>query len=317
MRGRRWAAVILGIATLSLSGCAPDRQGAAEAIDAAVAQLPGVGSSTFNYESGWPKGDERFALTAVMRDNATPDQAAAVGETLSERLTESGLATSDVTLEVKYRVQDRMNNIPLSSIAMFAVDPAGRPAMADGLHEWLAIAQSPGVQSVRLNRPGNAVDITIATDATDSGLAALVAAHPDARGAEWIVVGGSITETSIYAAGHPEAYRVKGTIPDATLRDTWTRIVGEVGATGQITAETDMSRTDVRTTVDLNFPTSRDNEQGIAQAWLAIPLMEKLPQPARVDFDGATFMLGGCSAAEPDRTSPPLETELRQKYEKC
>lgn len=312
----RWrGAGALGIALAVTGGsaaCAPGRERAAESIDAAIAAMPGVASSTSEYDSGWPRGNERFGLTAVLRDNATPDQARALGKAFADRVN-TDLAGLDAEFEVKYRVVDRVNGVPLTSAAGFD-NPDGA---AERLQEWLAVAQSPGVQSTRFSGRDGTVAVTVEQSATDTDLQNLVAAHPGLDQAEWVVVGGSPAETSIYSDTFPEVYRVRGRIPDASLREVWTRIVAEVGGTGQITAETDMARKDIPTTVELNFPTSRDNEQGIAQAWMALPLLAKLPQPSRVDFDGAVFIIGGCSPREPNRNAEPLEAELRQKYEKC
>ena len=50
---------------------------------------------------------------------------------------------------------------------------------------------------------------------------------------------------------------------------------------------------------------------------MVLPLLEKLPSPVKVDFDGAVFVIGGCSEPGPGHTSSDLEAELRGKYEKC
>lgn len=307
--GRTLVAVAV---TAMLAGCSPGRGGTAESIAAAVAQLPGVASSTFDYESGWPRGDEHFTLTAVLRDNATPDQAYALGKTFSDRVKAQDFTGFERTLVVKYRVTDRMNDVPLSTVATFT-DP---DAVAESLRGWLAVAQSPGIQSVTYTQSDQAMDITVAPDATDAALRELARAQPDVDRAEWLVVGGSLTETSPFAADHPEVYRVRGRIPDAALRDLWVRIVAEVGAAGVIAASTDSAR-DIPTAVDLNFPTARDREQNLAQAWMVLPLLQKLPLPATVNFDGAVFVMGGCSDPDPSRNVSPTEVELRRKYETC
>ena len=110
---------------------------------------------------------------------------------------------------------------------------------------------------------------------------------------------------------------MRGLVPDAALRDLWNRIVAEVGSAGEVSAQTDMSHRETPTTVDVNFLTSRDREQNLAQAWMVLPLLEKLPQQAKVDFGGALFVIGGCTPADAGRNPIPLEVELRQKFEKC
>jgi hypothetical protein len=232
-------------------------------------------------------------------------------------VTAKGFAGSGVTLEVKYRVIDRMNQVPLTSAATISLDQSDRDGVPAALREWLGIAQSPGVHSVRLSRPEGTVEITVDPNAKDVELAALVRDHPDLDHAQWVVTGGSLTQTSPFEVDYPEVYRVRGMVPDAALRDLWNRIVGEVGAAGGVNADTDLSHRETPTTVGVNFVTSRDREQNLAQAWMVLPLLAKLPQPAKVDFGGALFTIGGCTPAEPGRNPIPLEVELRQKYEKC
>lgn len=309
---------LLCLALLPVGGCAPNREGAAQSIDAAVLALPGVASSYFEYDSGWPKGDERFDLTAVLRENATPDQAQALGATFADMVAAKDFSAFDVTLEVKYRVADRMNNVPMTSSAVVSLDHGNGAGLPAALQEWLSIAQSPGVQSVRMTRAEEgAVEVTVEQSAADGALQSLVRAHPVLDRAQWVVTGGNLTQTDPFAADYPGVYRVKGMIPDAALRDLWGKVVAEVGAAGGVNAETDMSRNDIPTTVTVNFLTSRDREQNLAQAWMVIPLLQKLPQPARVDFDGALFTIGGCTPGEAGTSTLTLEAELRQKFEKC
>ena len=308
---------MLCLAVLPIAGCAPDRKGAAQSIDDAIAQLPGVASADIDYDSGWPKGNERFNLTAVLREDATPEQAQAVGTTFADMVTANDFSAFDVTLEVKYRVVDRMNQVPLTSAATVSLDHGTSQGLPGALKEWLGIAQSPGIQSVRMNRPEEAVEITVDPKAKDGDLQALATTYPDVARAQWAVTGGSLSETSPFAEDYPEVYRVQGMIPDAALRDLWTQIVAEVGAAGEVSAHTDMSHKDVPTTVDVNFLTSRSREQNLAQAWMVLPLLQKLPQKATVDFDGALFVIGGCTPGEAGRSTLPLEVELRQKFEKC
>lgn len=324
MRGRLSTAAVLGAAALSLAACAPNREGAAESIDAAVAALPGVASSQFDYDSGWPTGDERFNLTAVLKDNATPDEAQALGATFSDMVAAKGFSVSDVVLEVRYRVVDRMNNVPMTSSATVSLENGNGVGLPAALDEWLGIAQSPGVQSFRLIRADGegadgegAVELTVDQDAKDGDLQALTKAHPVLDRARWVVTGGSLTQTDPFAPDYPGVYQVKGMIPDTALRELWSRIVAEVGAAGGANAETDMSLRDIPTTVNVNFLTSRDREQNLAQAWMVLPLLQKLPQPAKVDFDGALFTIGGCTTGQAGRSTLPLEVELRQKFEKC
>lgn len=308
---------MLCLAVLPIAGCAPNRTGAAKSIEDAIAHLPGVASSEFDYDSGWPKGDERFTLTVVLHDNATPDQAQELGKTFADSVVAEHLSGADTTLEVKYRVVDRMNQVPLTSSATIGLDHGNGDGLPAALKEWLAIAQSPGVHSVRLNRPDGTVEITVDQSAKDGDLSALAKTYPDLDRAQWILTGGNLTQTKPFAEDYPEVYRVAGMIPDAALRELWKQIVAEVGASGEVSAQTDMSHKDIPTTVTVNFPTSRDREQDLAQAWMVLPLLQKLPQQAKVDFDGALFVIGGCTPGEAGRSTLPLEIELRQKFEKC
>jgi hypothetical protein len=312
-----YLAAILCLLMLPVAGCAPNRKGAAQSIDDAIAKLPGVASADFDYDSGWPKGDERFTLTAVLHDNATPDQAQAVGKTFADMVKANDFSAFDVALEVKYRVIERLNQVPLTSAATFSIDHGDAGGVPAALKEWLGIAQSPGVQSVRLIRPEGSLEITVAQDVKDGDLQALAKTYPDLDRAQWAVTGGSFTETEPFAEDFPEVYRVQGMIPDAALRDLWRQIVAEVGAAGEVSAQTDMSHKDVPTTVNVNFLTSRGREQNLAQAWMVLPLLQKLPQQAKVDFDGALFVIGGCLPGEAGRRTMPLEVELRKKFEKC
>ncbi len=310
-------AAMLCLALLPVAGCAPSRKGAAQSINDAVAQLPGVASADFDYGSGWPKGDERFDLTAVLRDDATPEQAQELGKTFADSIAQKDFSADDVALEVKYRVVDRMNRVPSTSSAAISLDHGNGAGVPAALKEWLGIAQSPGVQSVRLNRPEGAVEITVDQNAKDGDLAALAKTYPDLDHAQWILTGGNLMQTKPFAEDYPEVYRIAGMVPDVALRDLWKKIVAEVGAAGEVSAETDMSRRETPTTVDVNFVTSRDREKNLAQAWMVLPLLEKLPQRAKVDFDGALFTIGGCTPADAGRNPDRLEVELRQKYEKC
>lgn len=312
-----WLAGLLCLAVLPSAGCAPNRGGAAQSIDDAIAAMPGVASAEFDYESGWPKGDERFNLTAVLHDNATPDQAQALGKTFADMVKAKDFSSFAVILDVKYRVVDRMNQVPMTSAATVGVDHGNGDGLPAALKEWLSIAQSPAVQSVRLSRPEGKVEITVDEDAKDGDLQTLAKTYPDLDRAQWVLTGGSLSETSPFAADYPEVYRVQGMIPDAALRDLWRQIVAEVGAAGEVSAHTDLSRKDIPTTVAVNFPTSRDREQNLAQAWMVLPLLQKLPQQAEVDFGGAMFTIGGCTPADAGGNTLALEIELRQKYEKC
>lgn len=317
MRGRRWTAAVVGSVAAVLTACAPNRGGAAQSIDDAIAKLPGVASSEYEYDSGWPKGDERFALTAVLHANATPGQAEALGKTFADMVKAQDFSAFDVALEVKYRVIDRMNRVPMTSAATAGLDHGKDDGLPAALKEWLGIAQSPGVQSVRLNRPEGTVEITVDQNARDGDLQALAKTFPDLDRAQWVLTGGNLMQTAPFAEDYPEAYWFTGMTPDAALRDLWKQIVAEVGAAGEVSAETDMSHKDIPTTVVVNFPTSRDREQNLAQAWMVLPLLQKLPQPAKVDFAGALFTIGGCSPGEAGRSTLPLEIELREKFEKC
>ncbi len=312
-------AALLCCVVLPVSGCSPNRKGAAESIDAAIAQLPGVASADFEYDAGWPKGDERFNLTAVLKENATPAQAQALGQTFADMVAAKDFSAFDVILEVRYRVVDRMNNVPMTSSATVGLDHGDGAGLPAALADWLSIAQSPGVQSFRMSKADGdgAVEITVDPNAKDADLQALAKSRPALDRAEWVVTGGNLTQTDPFAEDYPGVYRVKGMIPDAALRQLWGQIVAEVGAAGGVNGETDMSRKDIPTNVEVNFLTSRNREQNLAQAWMVLPLLQKLPQQAKVDFAGALFVIGGCLQGEEAKSTLPLEVELRQKFEKC
>jgi hypothetical protein len=311
-------AVVAVLAMMVLAGCVSSRERAADSITDAITPMPGVASAEMEYDAGWRRGDQQFGLTAVLHNDATPAQARAVGEKFTDLVEAADFSAFEVDLAVKYRVIDIMNQVPLTSSARFTVGGTNPPA-ADGLREWLEIAQSPGVQSVRLNPP-EPVGITIDPVATDRDLQALLKAHPDLNSATWTVVGGSPREVSRNAPDYPEVYQVIGMLPDAGLRSLWGQIVAEVGAAGGVSAKTDVAQKDLAappTVVDVNFPTSRDREQNLAQAWMVLPLLAKLPLPAKVDFDGAVFVIGGCSSPASRNSSSGTEAELRRKSEKC
>ncbi len=288
--------------------------------------MPGVISSTISYDNTWWGAARNVRLTAVLANAATPDQAEAIGKAFTES---AGPTDFDVDLTVDYRVVDR-ERPPLTSTANFHFAGPDRPtvqSIAGALREWLTVAQSPGVQSVGFDQPAadgpagsRAVRITVARGAKDAELQALVRDHPDLATATWTVVGGSLTEGSPLAADYPEVYTITGIVPDERLRELWRRIVSSLGETGVAAADTDMSRVASKlppTNVVVNFPSSRNREQSVATAWLMLPLLQGLPQPAKVDFNGDIFTMGGCSGADDSSSGSARQAELRTKFERC
>lgn len=87
-----------------------------------------------------------------------------------------------------------------ASSAAISLDQGNGPGLPAALKEWPSIAQSPGVQSARLNRPEGTVEITVDQDAKDGDLAALAKTYPDLDHAQWILAGGNLMQTKPFAA---------------------------------------------------------------------------------------------------------------------
>lgn len=317
-------AAALALTATVIAGCSG--QGSAQTLGRSIEQMPGVISSTVSYDTTWWGAARDVRLTTVLANTATAEQAGAVGKAFTES---AGSADLDVDLTVDYRVVDR-DRPPLTSTANFRFAGPDRPTVqtvTDALREWLTIAQSPGVQSVGFDQPrpggpagSRAVRITVERGAKDDELQALVRDHPDLATATWTVVGGSLTSASPLAADYPEVYTVTGMVPDERLRELWRRIVSSLGETGIAAADTDMSRVASKlppTNVVVNFPSSRNREQSVATAWLMLPLLQGLPQPARIDFNGDIFTMGGCSGADDSSSGSKRQAELRTKFERC
>lgn len=314
-------AALLGCLTLGAAGCG--RPDAVDEIDAAVRQLPGVAATESDYESSW-NGGTRFALTAVLKADAVAQQAGAVGQTFTDLVNRKGFTDSDVTLEVDYPVNAK-------SAARFAFGEQYRPApqaVSEALREWLEIARSPGVAAANLVEPqsdspeSRDLGITVDQAAKDSDLRTLVRDHPDLSTATWILVGRIVDrEDAPTRADFQEKYEVLGMLPDEQLREQWNQIVNRLGGAGTVTARSDLTRGDrssPATDVTVNFPNSHhDSAENLAQARLMFPLLKGLPLPARVEFGGDVFTVGGCSAPDPHHRSTKLEAELRQEYERC
>ncbi|WP_313675994.1 hypothetical protein [Mycolicibacterium sp.] len=325
VRSVYWAAALTLTATV-LAGCSG--QGSVQTLGRSIEQMPGVISSTVSYDTTWWGAARNVRLTTVLANAATADQAEAIGKAFAESAG-SDLADVDVDLTVDYRVVER-ERPPLTSTANFHFAGPDRPTVqgvTEALREWLTVAKSSGVQSVGFEQPAaggpagsRAVRITVARGAKDTELQALVRDHPDLATATWTVVGGSLTEASPLAADYPEVYTVTGMVPDERLRELWRRIVSSLGENGIAAADTDMSRVASKlppTNVVVNFPSSRNREQSVATAWLMLPLLQGLPQPARVDFNGDLFTMGGCSGADDSSSGSARQAELRTKFERC
>lgn len=310
------------IALGMITGCSTNR--AAESLNSTITGLPGVATSTTTYDPAWWKNEHPLGLSVVLERNASPEQAQALGRTLTELMNGKDFADSTaITLAVDYRVIDGAGSVPVTSTARFAFGPGDRPTtLPETLREWLTVAQAPGVQSAGVNQPLSEDDsefrVTVDNAATDDDLQALVRNHPELESATWAVVAGSPTQASVHAEDHPEVYRLTGMVPDAKLRERWSEIVAKLGGAGEVVARTDMGRNDgPPTTVNVNFPTSLNREQSVAQTWMMLPLLEGLPQPAKVNVHGDMFTMGGCSGADAPSARSDFEKELRQKFERC
>lgn len=293
-----------------------------------MTQLPGVASSTVGYDPAWWKSEHPLDVAVVLDHNATPEQAHAIGSRFDELVHTKDFADSEIDLVVQYHVVDGAGNLPVTSSARFDYPPGQWPTtLPDALREWLTIAQSPGVQSAGVTQPaadgspaGNAFRVTVDKSAKDEDLQALVRNHPHLNGAAWVLVAGTYTRGSVHEPDHPEVYQLIGMIPDQRLRELWSRIVAELGAAGEVAARTDLSgnaATRPPTTVNVNFPSATKREEDLAQGWMTLTLLEGLPKPAKVDFNGDIFILGGCSAPDAPSTHSDLEKELRHKFERC
>lgn len=314
-------ATVLVLAAALLAGCSNSQ--VAQTLNSRIEQQPGVASSTTSYDPAWWKNDHPLDLTVVLDRNATPEQAAALGSTMTELLSGKDFTDCVITLAVDYRVIDGAGSLPVTSTARWAFGPGDRPTtLSESLREWLTVAQSPGVQSAGVSQPPSDVDsafrVTVDNAANDPDLQALVRNHPELEAATWVVIAGTPTQASVHAEDHPEVYRLTGMVPDAKLRERWSEIVAKLGGAGEVAARTDLARKDgPPTRVDVNFPTSLNREQSLAQAWMMLPLLAGLPQPAKVNFNGDMFTMGGCSGPDAQSTRSDLEKELRAKFERC
>lgn len=314
-------ATVLALGGAVINGCSNDR--VAASLNSTITQMPGVASATATYDPAWWKNEHPVDIAVVLDRGATPEQAQALGRTLTELVNRKDFTDSDVTLAVDYRVIDGAGSVPVGSGAHFTFEPGDRPTtLPDSLREWLTVAQSPGVQSAGMSHPPAEGDsefrVTVDNAADDGDLQNLIDNHPDLKSATWVVVAGTPTQASVHAEDHPEVYELTGMVPDAKLRERWSEIVAQLGGAGEVVARTDLARQDgPPTTVDVNFPTSLNREQSVAQAWMMLPLLEGLPQPVKVNFNGDMFVMGGCSGEDAQSTRSDLEKELRQKFERC
>ncbi|MFM9032948.1 MAG: hypothetical protein ACKOQ4_01410 [Mycobacterium sp.] len=302
------------LACATLVGCGDPA--AAGAVTEAIRALPGVESALPRYESGWD-GASRFGLTAVLDQTAVPEQAGAVGRSFTELVNQKGLADSDVSLDVEYLATIE------KSTATVSFDDHPDPLLISGLlRDWLGVARSAGVAGVDLvepesgSAPSRLFRVTVGPAATDGDLRTLVQNHPDLQSAVWVLVG-LVDPFDSSPGERDETYEVTGMIPGARLRERWNQIVGKLGAAGTVHASTDTAMSPP-TNVTVNIPTSYgDRAVAQAQAWMMFPLLEGLPLPARVEYGGDIFTVGGCTPPDPRHARSELEAELRRKFERC
>lgn len=297
----RFAALAV-LCAVTLAACGTGRQ-EAQSIATAIRQLPGVASAESDYQSGWT-GASRLALTVVLDPTATPPQGAELGRTVTELLDRNGFTGAHATLTVDYPAT------VAKSSARFSFD--GPPsAVSDALGEWLDIARSAGVASVNWV---DGLQVTVGPAATDGDLRGIAQKRPNVT---WILIGLVDPLDSASRADLHETYEVRGMVPDQKLRDRWNQIVAELGAVGQVNARSQVGA-NPPTDVTVNIPTAYgDRSQSLAQAWMTFPLLQGLPLPARVEFGGDVFTIGGCTPVDPAHAASNLEAELRQKFERC
>lgn len=317
-----------GAAVTSCGGF-PNREGAATAVAAAVRALPGVTDTDVTYQNDFT-GGAGFYLQVTLADNATPSQAADAGRTFVDRVQAADFARYDVQLRVKYRnVDDLMIRAPRGAHARIryrfddnaTVSPSATE-VADSLRRWLTIAQYPIVSAVRLNRPPSEVRtsevqsfaVALRPAADERSVTALVDAQPELRQATWEIVAG--TDTA------PQIYTVRGQVPDQPRRRQWQRIVDTLGAGGSAEARTDtvdlrdgVAPTQVRITVASQAENPSDLVRAVA-AQLP-PLGLPLSATFVVDRELLTVTLGGCDPADQSQPPTALQTELRQRYQRC
>ncbi|WP_445169500.1 hypothetical protein ACTXG7_09350 [Mycolicibacterium sp. Dal123E01] len=321
---------LLMVWAIAIAGCGfPDRRGAAESIGADIRALPGVKTADVHYDTSFD-GGAHFHLHVTLAEGVTDAQAAAVGRTFVDKMRAADFASFDVALKVSYReVDDLSIRTPIGARAEFSYtftnSTDGGPSSsdaADSMTLTLQIMQSPAVRAMWLTAPAylgpansRRITVALAPSAHDPDIAALMNGHPELRTATWQIVVGPPTG--------PEIYRVRGPFPDAQRRALWQRIVDTVGAAGSVDADTDtLDQQAVHSSVQVNVSGGPDNPRQIDQVVRAVtPLLPDLGLPLHVRFIGNTddveFTLGGCESPRPGHTPSPLETELRQRFQRC
>ena len=289
--------------TAVVAGCGDARQ--ADSIGAAIRQLPGVASAESDYHWSW-NGHSRFGLTVLLDPMAGPEQGAAVGRTFTDLVDKNGFDNSEVRLTVEYPA-----TISTSTAEFSFDDRPSAEAVSDSLRDWLDIARSAGVAAVDWR---DGLRVTVGPVAKDTDLKAIAADHPEVT---WLLIGLVDPLDSASRADLRETYEVTGMVPDQRLRDRWNEIVAELGDVGHVAARTGAAATPP-TEVTINIPTTSGNpRQSLAQAWMTFPLIDGLPLPARVQYGGDIFTVGGCTPPDAQHGSSELEAELRAKFERC
>jgi hypothetical protein len=336
------AAIAITVAVIALGACGfPDRREAADAIGDAVRRLPGVADERVRYDTSFD-GGAHVSLDVTMTDQATADQAAAVGRTVVDGIHAGGFEQFEVTLDVTGQRDAKTNDRLTHSHAGFTfpargADDPSTDEVAGDLALWAQLAASPALTAVQIQRSsaaavdGRGVAVAVRPDAADADLAALTAAHPEVATARWLVE---------YAAPNPvdsprTFARIGGGFPDTRLRDVWARIVELVGPRGAATIDAvappapGPPHTEAELSIDVwdadggPIPDEVKAQRFGGAARSVLQLLAKLgPTPVAVHLTAdpaqdARVVVGGCSPPAPSGAPTSLEVELRRTFERC
>jgi len=342
---RRWLSLIIATAVvaLSLTGCGfPNRRGAADAIDKAIRTMPGVANTDIRYDTSFD-GGAYFSMTVTLTAQTSNDQGAAVARAFFEQVIAADFTSFHVQLELHYQ---RPGATPADSVLNFSYDfvqgVRGGPspdAVAETATWWFDVAHSPGVMSAAVTLPldgidahdGSYVGVTIPVDADDAVLTDLIHRHPQLNSARWNVVAPSRPYPF-----PPRSYTSTGRFLDHHSRLTWARIVDQLQPDDVAKASTQIPPDNGQppTTVDIGWGlvSGRDGDfervaRGVAALLTELPgpvlfqLTTRVMDPVTNDVvdRNLAITVGGCTATDPNRLTPPLplENELRHLYERC
>lgn len=337
------AVVVVAALAVSLGGCGfPDRRDAAESIGQTIRAMAGVAGADVQYDTSFD-GGAHFYLTATLNPTASKEQAAAVGRTFVDRLAKANFAHFDVTFELIYR-RAGAPDMPGSSYVKTSstlrtaysfddpavVKPDRSPdAVAEAATWWLDTARSPAVEIVSAELPlqdrytgvtGPKLHVQLPVDADDAVLNDLIAAHPQLNSAAWDV---SLPGRDAYSP--MKTYSTVGLFLDHRLRQSWQSIIACLLPIDPAETSTQLppkpGRPPTEATITLTFDNDRhDDFDHVARR--VTPLLAQLPGPVLVHLSGRdvaertlTVTIGGCTT--PTHSTDPLETELRQQYERC